>query len=50
MIEASQVATEKMLDYYRRMDIKVTPEMTPAPDDISRSVAITAKVAVPSRG
>lgn len=29
-LEASRVATEKMLDYYRRMDIKVTPEMSSA--------------------
>jgi len=27
-LEASRVATEKMLDFYRRMDIKVTPQMT----------------------
>lgn len=27
-LEASRVATEKMLDYYRRMDIRVTPQMT----------------------
>ena len=32
VLEASRVATEKMLDYYRRMDIKVTPEMTLAED------------------
>jgi len=31
VLEASRVATEKMLDYYRRMDIEVTPEMTLAP-------------------
>jgi hypothetical protein len=31
-LEASRVATEKMLDYYRRMDIRVTPEMTLAPE------------------
>lgn len=30
--EASRVATEKMLDYYRRMGIKVTPQMTLAPE------------------
>lgn len=47
VIEASQAATEKMLDYYRRMDIKVTPEMTLAPDDASRCVGGAAKVAVP---
>ena len=28
VLEAGRVATEKMLDYYRRMDIAVTPEMT----------------------
>lgn len=28
VLEASRVATEKMLDYYRRMDIRVTPQMT----------------------
>ncbi|MEO8351324.1 MAG: hypothetical protein ABI680_06300, partial [Chthoniobacteraceae bacterium] len=27
-----RVATEKMLDYYRRTDIEVTPEMTLAPE------------------
>jgi predicted ABC-type ATPase len=27
-LEASRVATEKMLDYYKRMGIKVTPQMT----------------------
>lgn len=33
VLEAGRVATEKMLDYYRRMDIKVTPQMTLAEDD-----------------
>lgn len=28
VLEASRVAAEKMLDYYRRMDIRVTPQMT----------------------
>lgn len=32
VLEAGQVATEKMLDYYRRMGIRVTPEMTLAPE------------------
>jgi len=32
VLEAGRVATEKMLDYYRRMDIKVTPQMTLAPE------------------
>ena len=27
-LEASRIATEKMLDFYRRMDIRVTPQMT----------------------
>jgi hypothetical protein len=30
--EAARVATEKMLDYYKRMGIKVTPQMTLAPE------------------
>jgi len=32
-LEASRVATEKMLDYYKRMGIKVTPQMTLAPEE-----------------
>jgi len=32
VLEAGRVATEKMLDYYRRMGIRVTPEMTLAPE------------------
>lgn len=28
VLESSRVATEKMLDYYKRMGIKVTPQMT----------------------
>lgn len=32
VLEASRVATEKMLDYYQRMGIRVTPQMTLAPD------------------
>ena len=31
-LEASRVATEKMVDYYRRMGIDGTPEMTLAPE------------------
>lgn len=31
-LEASRVATEKMLAHYQRMGIKVTPQMTLAPD------------------
>lgn len=37
VLEAGRVATEKMLDYYRRMDIRVTPEMTLAPEPIKRA-------------
>ena len=36
-LEASRVATEKMLDYYQRMGIKVTPEMTLAPEKPKRA-------------
>jgi predicted ABC-type ATPase len=36
VLEASRVATEKMLDYYKRMGIKVTPEMTLAPEKPKR--------------
>ena len=32
VLEAGRVATEKMLDYYRRMGIEVTPEMTLVPE------------------
>lgn len=32
VLEAGRVATEKMVDYYRRMGIAVTPEMTLAPE------------------
>lgn len=37
VLEASRVATEKMLDYYKRMGIRVTPEMTLAPEPKKRS-------------
>lgn len=37
VLEASRVATEKMLDYYKRMGIKVTPEMTLAPEKPKRT-------------
>jgi len=37
VLEASRVATEKMLDYYKRMGIKVTPQMTLAPEPKRRS-------------
>ena len=33
VLEAGSVATEKMLDYYKRMDIKVTRKMTLAPEE-----------------
>lgn len=36
VLEASRVATAKMLDYYKRMGIKVTPEMTLAPEKPKR--------------
>jgi predicted ABC-type ATPase len=39
VLEASRVATEKMLDLYRRMDIEVTPEMTLAPERPEKSGA-----------
>ena len=42
VLEAGRVATEKMLDYYRRMDIEVTPEMTLAPERL-KDVQPTAK-------
>lgn len=37
VLEAGRVATEKMLDYYKRMGIKVTPEMTLAPETPERT-------------
>ncbi|TLD68862.1 hypothetical protein FEM03_20525 [Phragmitibacter flavus] len=36
-LEASRVATEKMLDYYKRIGIKVTPQMTLAPEKPKRT-------------
>ena len=36
VLEAGRVATEKMLDYYKRMGIRVTPQMTLAPDPKKR--------------
>ncbi|WP_395745056.1 hypothetical protein [Prosthecobacter sp.] len=36
VLEAGRVATEKMLDYYKRMGIKVTPQMTLAPEEPKR--------------
>lgn len=36
-LEAGRVATEKMLDYYKRMGIRVTPEMTLAPEPKKRT-------------
>lgn len=37
VLEASRVATAKMLDYYKRMGIRVTPQMTLAPEPKRRS-------------
>jgi predicted ABC-type ATPase len=37
VLEAGRVATEKMLDYYKRMGIKVTPQMTLAPETPKRA-------------
>lgn len=36
VLEAGRVATLKMLDYYKRMGIKVTPQMTLAPEKPKR--------------
>lgn len=36
VLEAGRVATEKMLDYYKRMGIKVTPQMTLVPEKPKR--------------
>jgi predicted ABC-type ATPase len=36
-LEAGRVATEKMLDYYKRMGIKVTPQMTLVPEKPKRA-------------
>lgn len=36
VLEAGRVATEKMLDYYKRMGIQVTPQMTLAPEKPKR--------------
>lgn len=36
-LEAGRVATAKMLDYYKRMGIKVTPQMTLAPERPKRA-------------
>lgn len=35
-LEAGRVATEEMLDYYKRMGIKVTPQMTLVPEKSKR--------------
>jgi hypothetical protein len=37
VLEAGRVATAKMLDYYKRMGIRVTPQMTLAPEPKKRS-------------
>jgi predicted ABC-type ATPase len=39
-LEASRVATEKMLDFYQRMGIKVTPQMTLAEPDTQQKPLI----------
>jgi hypothetical protein len=36
-LEAGQAATTKMLDYYKRMGIRVTPQMTLAPEPKKRA-------------
>lgn len=36
-LEASRVATAKMLDFYKRMGIRVTPQMTLAPEPKKRA-------------
>lgn len=36
-LEASEAATAKMLDYYKRMGIRVTPQMTLAPEPKKRA-------------
>ena len=36
VLEAGRVSTEKMLDYYKRMGIRVTPQMTLAPEPKKR--------------
>jgi len=36
VLEAVRVATEKMLGYYKRMGIKVTPQITLAPEKLKR--------------
>ena len=36
-LEVGRVATEEMLDYYKRMGIKVTPQMTLAPEKPKRT-------------
>jgi predicted ABC-type ATPase len=36
VLEAGRIATEKMLDYYKRMGIRVTPQMTLAPEPKKR--------------
>ena len=35
-LEAGRRATAKMLDYYKRMGIRVTPQMTLAPEPAKR--------------
>ena len=45
VLEAGRVATAKMLDYYKRMGIRVTPEMTLAPEPERRTRRKAAKEA-----
>jgi hypothetical protein len=42
VLEASRRATAKMLDYYKRMGIRVTPQMTLAPEPKKRTRKATA--------
>jgi hypothetical protein len=42
-LEAGRIATEKMLDYYKRMGIRVTPQMTLAPEPQKRVRKAKAK-------
>jgi ribosomal protein L16/L10AE len=37
VLEASEAATAKILDYYKRMGIRVTPQMTLAPEPKKRA-------------
>jgi hypothetical protein len=39
-LEASRLVTEEMLDFYRRMDIKVTQQMTLAEPETQQKLLI----------